>query len=63
MRVNLKKWIRANGTYVAIWILMGLVSLGLVIRELGIYTLAIIVPFLPPFIIAIIRAIQELRKC
>lgn len=62
MKVNLKKWMRINSAYVTIWILMGLITLGLVIYELGIYTLAIIIPFLPPFIIAIIRMMQELRK-
>jgi hypothetical protein len=41
---------------------MGLIALGLVIHELGIYTLAIIIPFLPPFIIALIRIAQEVRK-
>ena len=62
MRVNLKRWMRTNGAYVAIWILMGLVVLGLIIRELGIYTLVLIVSFLPPFIVALIRMAQELRK-
>jgi len=62
MKVNLKKWIRANKAYVAIWILMGLIVLGLVIYELGIYTLAVIIPFLPLFIIAMVRMVQELRK-
>jgi len=62
MKVNLKKWMRTNGAYVTIWILMGFIALGLVISELGIYTLAIIIPFLPPFIIAIVRMVQELRK-
>jgi hypothetical protein len=62
MRVNLKAWMGKNGAYVATWILMGLIALGLVIRELGIYTLAIIIPFLPPFIIAMVRMAQELRK-
>ncbi len=41
---------------------MGLIVLGLVIYELGIYTLAIIIPFLSLFIIAMIRMVQELRK-
>ena len=62
MRVNLKKWIRANWAYVAIWISMGLIVLGLVIYELGIYTLAVIIPFLSLFIIAVVRMAQEFRK-
>lgn len=62
MRVELRKWMRDNAKYVAFWIFMGLTSLGLVIRELGIYTLAVIIPFLPPFIIAIVRMALELRK-
>lgn len=62
IKVNLKKWIRANSAYVALWILMGFIVLGLVIRELGVWTLAVIIPFLPPFIIAVIRTVQELRK-
>jgi len=41
---------------------MGLIVLGLVIYELGIYTLAVIIPFLPLFIIAMVRMVQELRK-
>lgn len=62
MRVNLKRWVKANGAYVAMWLLMGFIALGLVVRELGIWTLAIIIPFLPPFIIVMIRMAQELRK-
>jgi len=62
MRVNLKKWIRSNWAYVATWILMGLIVLGLVIYEMGIYTLAVIIPFLALFIIALVRMMQELRK-
>lgn len=62
VKVNLKKWVKANKTYVALWILMGFVALGLVIWELGIYTLAVIIPFLPYFIIALIRVAQEARK-
>lgn len=62
MRVKLKKWVRENTAYIALWIFMGLVAFGLVIRKLGIYTLAIIIPFLPPFIIALVRVAQEARK-
>lgn len=62
MRVDLKRWMRGNSGYVALWILMGLIVLGLVIRELGVYTIAVIIPFLPPFIIAMVRMAQELRK-
>jgi hypothetical protein len=62
IKVNLRKWIGANSAYVALWILMGFIVLGLVIRELGVWTLAVIIPFLPPFIIAVIRTVQELRK-
>jgi hypothetical protein len=62
VRVNLKDWIGANRAYIILWILMGFIALGLVIRELGIYTLAIIIPFLPPFIIALVRIVQEVRK-
>lgn len=62
MKVELKKWVRENAAYVALWIFMGFVVLGLVIRELGIYTLAVIIPFLPPFIIALARVAQEARK-
>lgn len=62
MRVELRSWMRENAKYVALWIFMGLVLLGLVIREIGIYTLAIIIPFLPPFIIAMVKMAKELRK-
>ena len=62
MRVELRKWMRANAFYVAIWIIMGLVSLGLVVREIGINTLAVIAPFLPPFILAMFKMGKELRK-
>ena len=41
---------------------MGLIVLGLVIYEMGIYTLAVIIPFLALFIIALVRMMQELRK-
>jgi hypothetical protein len=62
VRVKLKDWIGANRAYIILWILMGFTALGLVIHELGIYTLAIIIPFLPPFIIALIRIVQEVRE-
>lgn len=62
MRVNLKRWLKANELYVITWISMGLIALGLIIRELGLYTLVLIVPLLPLFIVAFIRMIQELRK-
>jgi hypothetical protein len=62
MKVNLKKWVKSNSAYVTLWTLMGFIALGLVIYELGIYTLALIMPFLPPFIIAMVRMVQELRK-
>jgi len=53
---------RANAIYIAIWITMGLVSLGLVIREIGVYTLAVIAPFVPLFVIAMAKMGKELRK-
>ena len=62
MRVNLKRWIRVNRLYVIAWTGMGLALLGLVARELEIYTLIIIVPFLPQFIIAVAKMAQELRR-
>ncbi len=63
MKVNLRKWMRANKAYLAIWIAMSLITVGLVVHELGtINTLAVIVPSSPPFIVAVIRTIQELRK-
>ena len=62
MRVDLRKWMRHNIGYVALWVFMGLFVLGLVARELGIYTIVVIAPFLPPFIIAIIKMSLELRK-
>ena len=62
MRVELRKWMRKNVGYVSLWVFMGLVMLGLVIREIGIYTLLIITPFLPPFIVAMVIMALELRK-
>ncbi len=62
MKVELRKWMRTNAIYVSLWIIMGLTSLGLVIREIGINTLAVIAPFLPPFIIAMVKMGRELRK-
>jgi hypothetical protein len=62
MRVELRKWLRKNAGYVAIWIFMGLTLLALVIREIGVYTLVVIAPFLPPFIIAMVKMARELRK-
>ena len=62
MKVELRKWMRANAIYVSLWIIMGLASLGLVIREIGVNTLAVIAPFLPPFIIAMIKMWKELKK-
>ncbi|MGQ9788194.1 MAG: hypothetical protein ACUVQM_02620 [Candidatus Hadarchaeaceae archaeon] len=62
MRVKLRKWMRENIGYVAIWIFMGLTLLTLVIREIGIYTLVVIAPFLPLFILAMVKMAKELRK-
>jgi hypothetical protein len=62
MRVVFKKWLKKNKAYVAIWLIMGLVTLGLVIRELGVYTLVTILPFFPLFVVVLIRMAQELRK-
>lgn len=62
MRVNLKRWMRMNRLYIVAWTGMGLALLGLVARELEIYTLFLIVPFLPQFIIAVAKMAQELRK-
>ncbi len=62
MRVDLRKWMRANAFYVSLWIIMGLVCLGLVVWEIGINTLAVIAPFLVPFIIAMAKMGKELRK-
>ena len=53
---------REHALYVSLWIIMGLTLLGLIIREIGINTLAVIAPFLPPFIIAMLRMGKELRK-
>jgi hypothetical protein len=62
MRVNLRRWMKANSIYVGAWIAMGLATLGLILRELGVYTLVLILSFLPPFIVAMVRMAQELRK-
>jgi len=62
MRVVLKKWLKENKAYVAIWLIMGLLTLGLVIHELGVYTLAAILPFFPLFVVVLIRMAQEVRK-
>jgi len=62
VRVNLQEWMRSNRVYVAAWILMGLATLGLIVRELGIYTLILILPFLPLLAISLVRMAQELKK-
>ena len=48
--------------YFLIWLVMGLVALGLVVHELGVYTLVAILPFFPLFVVVLIRMAQELRK-
>lgn len=62
VRVDLRGWTRANAARIVIWGLMTFLILGLLIRELGIYTLVPIALLTPIFIIGIIRMIQELRK-
>jgi hypothetical protein len=62
MKVVLKKWLKKNNAYIALWLVMGLVTLGLTIYELRIYTLVTILPFLPLFVVVLIRMAQELRK-
>jgi hypothetical protein len=41
---------------------MGLVLLAAVIRELGIYTLVLVGPFLPFFLVSLKRILEELRR-
>jgi len=62
MRVELRKWMRENAKYVAFWVFMGLTLLGLVIWKIGIYTIVVIAPFLPLFIIAMVKMARELKK-
>jgi hypothetical protein len=62
MRVVLKEWLKENIAYFLIWLVMGLVAFGLVVHELGVYTLVAILPFFPLFVVVLIRMAQELRK-
>jgi hypothetical protein len=62
MRIVLKKWLKENMAYFLIWLVMGLVAFGLVVHELGVYTLVAILPFFPLFVVVLIRMAQELRK-
>jgi len=62
MRIVLKKWLNENMAYFLIWLVMGLVAFGLVVHELGVYTLVAILPFFPLFVVVLIRMAQELRK-
>lgn len=52
----------SNRAYIVAWISMGLATLGLIIRELGIYTLVLVLPFLPLLGVALARMVQELKK-
>ena len=62
VRVNLREWMGSNRAYIVAWISMGLATLGLIIRELGIYTLVLVLPFLPLLGVALARMVQELKK-
>jgi hypothetical protein len=62
MRVNLKIWMKSNDKLLGAWIGIGLVTLWLIVKELRIYTLPLISPFLPLFIVAVIKMIKELKK-
>jgi hypothetical protein len=62
MRVVLKKWLKENIAYFLIWLVMGLVTFGLVVHELRVWTLVAILPFFPLFVVVLIRMAQELRK-
>jgi hypothetical protein len=62
LRVDLRVWGKRNLHYIAGWICMGLALLAAVIRELGIYTLVLVGPFLPFFLVSLKRIREELRR-
>lgn len=62
VRVNLRKWYRKNVHYIAAWIGMGLALLVLVIKELGIYALLLIGPYIPYLVLALAKLRREVKK-
>lgn len=57
----MKKWGGANRSYIAAWILMGIILFGLLVWKLGLGILLLIGPFIPYLIITLIRIRQELK--
>ncbi|MEM3402385.1 MAG: hypothetical protein QXT22_01755 [Candidatus Hadarchaeales archaeon] len=62
VRVDVKKWGKKNRHYIAAWVTMGLVLLVLVIKELGIYTLLLIGPFLPYLWLVLAKLRREMKE-
>ncbi|MEM2878089.1 MAG: hypothetical protein QXG10_00825 [Candidatus Hadarchaeales archaeon] len=62
LRVDLRKWVRKNWSYMVSWISMGLVMVILLARKMGFELLVLIGPFLPYLVICLIRMRRELKK-
>jgi len=62
VRVDLRKWSGANRSYIAAWILMGIILFVLLVWRLGLGILLLIGPFIPYLIITLIRIRQEFKR-
>lgn len=61
VRVNLRKWGGTNRSYIAAWILMGIIIFMLLTWKLRLGILLLIGPFIPYFIITMARIHQEMN--
>jgi len=62
VRVDLRKWGRANLPYIIAWITMGVILFTLLVWKLKLLILIWVGPFIPYFIITLARIRQELRR-
>jgi hypothetical protein len=62
VRVDLRKWGRANLPYIIAWIIMGVIIFILLVWKLKWDILILIGPFIPYLVITLIRIRQEFKR-
>jgi hypothetical protein len=62
VRVDLRKWGGANLPYIIAWITMGIILFTLLVWKLKWNILILVGPFIPYFIITLVRIRQELKR-
>jgi hypothetical protein len=62
VRVDLRKWCRANLPYIIAWITMGVILFALLVWKLQLSILILVGPFIPYLVITLVRIRQELKR-